>query len=78
MTDWIKPMLYQSDKKNFDFSVTSCESANKVCSFVNLYQPVFSCHRYDNTPTALEYLLGLIQCEKKHGEHGKNGRGRGS
>lgn len=22
------------------------------------------CHRYDITPTALEYILGLITCEK--------------
>jgi SRSO17 transposase len=57
-------MLYQSDKKNFDFSATRCASASKLCSFVGSYQPVFLCHRYDNTPTALEYLLGLIQCEK--------------
>jgi hypothetical protein len=57
-------MLYQSDKKNFGFYVTSIKSATKLSSHIKFYQPNFLCHRYDNTPTALEYVLGLITCEK--------------
>lgn len=57
-------MLYQSDKKIFDFQVKSWESASKLSSFVEFYQSVFLCHRYDNTPTVLEYLFGLLTCEK--------------
>src|SRR5680860_67173 len=57
-------MLFQSDKKNFNFQVNICKSGDKLKSFVNFYQPDFVCHRYDNAPTALEYILGLITCEK--------------
>lgn len=57
-------MLFQSDKKNFDFQLKSCKSANKLSAYIDFYRPDFICHRYDNTPTALEYVLGLITCEK--------------
>lgn len=57
-------MLYQSDKKNFDFKVTQGKIVGKLSSHIDFFQPAFVCHRYDNTPTALEYVLGLITCEK--------------
>jgi len=57
-------MLSQSDKKNFDFRLNICKSTDKLQNFVYSYQPHFICHRHDNTPTAFEYTLGLMTCEK--------------
>lgn len=57
-------MLFQSDKKNFDFRLNICKSTNKLQNFVNSFQSCFICHRHDNTPTAFEYTLGLMTCEK--------------
>lgn len=57
-------MLSQSDKKNFDFRLNICKSTDKLQFFVNSFQPYFVCHRHDNTPTAFEYTLGLLTCEK--------------
>lgn len=57
-------MLLQSDKKNFDFRVNFCESTVKLQDFAASFNPHFTCHRFDNTPTALEYIKGLMVCEK--------------
>ncbi|WP_057937732.1 IS701 family transposase [Algoriphagus resistens] len=57
-------MTFQSDKKKFDYKSTFSKSASKLSEFIAGYRPEFLCHRYDNSPTALDYILGLVACEK--------------
>ncbi|EON79018.1 hypothetical protein ADIS_0435 [Lunatimonas lonarensis] len=57
-------MLLQSDKKIFGFRVNLCESTARLQGFAASFNPHFTCHRFDNTPTALEYIKGLMVCEK--------------
>ena len=53
----------QSVKKIFDF-VRSNISNSCIEDFVRIYKNNFLCHRYDNTPVAINYVKGLLSCPK--------------
>jgi len=54
----------QSDKKNFSFSGGNPHPDNALWDYVNFYNPFFRAYRSNNTSTALQYLVGLMSCER--------------
>lgn len=57
----------KSVKKTFSKSLISRFSINYISQKINNYKAFFKAHRFDNTPTARNYILGLLKCEKGQG-----------
>ncbi len=54
----------QSEKKIFDFFDNSLISIDIISNYVKRFNAFFHAHRFDNTPTAINYVLGLLKCPK--------------
>ena len=54
----------QSDKKNFSFFGCISHAYSSLWDFVYKYDAYFRAWRYSNTLTALQYLKGLMSCER--------------
>jgi SRSO17 transposase len=54
----------QSDKKNFVFSGCKRHIKSALLDYVNGYSIYFRAYRHNNTQTALQYLEGLLSCER--------------
>lgn len=57
----------ESVKKTFDYSVKSTISIDYIKRYLNSYRSYFWAHRFDNTSTARNYVLGLLKCPKGQG-----------
>ena len=54
----------QSDKKNFPFPGCIVHENSALDEFVRAYENFFSAWRYNNTKIALNYIQGLMCCER--------------
>jgi len=54
----------RSDKKNFSFPGDNSLTNNGLSIFVTTFNRFFRAHRYNNTPTAIQYIEGLMACER--------------
>ena len=54
----------KSVKKTFANSVKSRFSVSYIVRYVNKFRQYFKQHRFDNTRTAKNYVLGLLKCAK--------------
>ena len=53
-----------SEKKFFPFFKNRCISIDYLSLFVKGFSSFFKAHRFDNTETALNYIKGLLKCNK--------------
>ncbi len=56
-----------SEKKTFDISVKATISIDYIKKCISSYSKYFWAHRFDNTNTARDYVLGLLKCPKGQG-----------
>lgn len=54
----------QSEKKFFSFPGNGRISIDYIKTFVEKFRKYFRAHRFDNTETAVKYILGLLKCPK--------------
>src|SRR5680860_1393729 len=54
----------QSAKKNFQNSKIADSQQDSVSNFIEIYKHHFLVYRRDNTPTAIQYIKGLLSCGK--------------
>ena len=57
----------RSEKKIFEISGNITLSIDYIKEFVSDFKGYFRAHRFDNSPTAFNYLKGLFICEKGQG-----------
>ena len=57
----------QSAKKTFDFRINVGISICYIKKEISRYSQYFRSHRFDNTDTARNYVLGLLKCPKGEG-----------
>jgi len=53
-----------SEKKIFDFFENSRLSVDYIIGYVTKFSKYFKSYRFDNTHTAVNYVLGLLKCSK--------------
>lgn len=53
-----------SEKKIFANFGASCLSIDYIKDYIYSFSNFFTAHRFDNTPTAFNYVQGLLKCEK--------------
>jgi len=54
----------QSEKKFFQFFNNTCITIDYITNYIKKFSKFFRAHRFDNTQTAINYVLGLLKCSK--------------
>ena len=53
-----------SEKKICSKKLVTCISTNNIEGFIKKFSIFFKAHRFDNTQTAINYIWGLVKCNK--------------